>query len=403
MLELEKVFISFSVISMCCSGSVLATVIMFPEMKKRLFMKIIVYISLSDLLSSFVSSFGYPVDRTVLCQSQAFFAVYFFVSSWLWTTMLAHQLYSVATKAKFGLRHRYMHIVCWVVPLLCSLLPLSTNRYGRDDDDGDPSSWCYLAGNNTSSATWNIITFIVPLFMCILIMFFYSCRTLWLYYSLGLNRPDLYATVHALMLYPLGMIVSWGPNLVFILYVIANPGPHSPHYILTADVVSILCTQNGTITALIFFYKSKEARLRWWWKIAHWLSIADEDNINGHSTSSKLNESSIVEDKIPFDFEEKGYYNLDDDNNEHQQHSNSSNKTSNSISLQRNGVSFNSMLQLMFGEGDKLGDAVVGIPDHGHGQGNGSTDPLLPYDNRQHSMVSAVSDKSIGWDLYPES
>lgn len=483
---MESVFRGFAVVSMLSSMSVLLTALLFPEMRNRLFMRLILYIALTNMLGCLVSSFGFPHDRSPLCTMQSFFAPYFFMSSWLWTTLLAHQLFTVATQARFGIQHYYMHAISWLLPLLLCLLPLSTNRYGRDDDDGDPTSWCYIAGDSYNGEIWRIVNYILPLCICLTTMIYYSARTFWLFYSSGLQRADLYATVHALMLYPLAMIITWGPNLLLIILLTSKAvrmHSNNDSGVSVLNASSILCTQSGTITAAIFFYKSREARYRWgrllasysWFQCCCYYcdccnSSAGITHTNSSTTGSelKLSVDSGVRymngvsvggthswygynnnNDIAPDFDESGLH-----GNAHSYHktgsrsqnnnSNNSNNNYNYINSSNtnsgyhgnnivNRGSLNTILLLMFGEDNRLGDAprldnnnnnnnnnshsgVHRNPnnnnDNDHSNNNGDdddisridtdnsmTDPLLqPYTMRGDSYSS----NATGWGQYPD-
>jgi hypothetical protein len=487
-LAIEGVFQGFAAVALVCSAAVLLTALVFPAMRSRLFMQIIIYISLTNMLAALVSCFGFPTDHSFLCTAQAFFAPYFFISSWLWTTMLAHQLFTVATKAKFGISHAYMQAICWLLPLMWCLLPLSTNRYGRDDDDGEPTSWCYIAGRPHDGELWRIFNFVLPLCVCLSIMIYYSVRTFYLFYSIGLNRPDLYATVHALMLYPLAMILTWGPNLI-LLMVLSSHAITPASSISILNTSSILCTQSGTITALIFFYKSREARYRWsrllrqWYCLA-WCCMYDIGNANTDSSivSNELPKTSgdsgyvssgnypyprshksyndIMDDIIP-DFDEAGYsdtgsgsassgaaaasgaegqtYSHSHSHSNQRYHgasisssllsqqqlsqsqsrhgggrSSASNRQQSQSQSQQGRGSLNTILLLMFGDGDRLGDVT---PPGAVGSGANNNNNNSNTASENNDLGSAATSNSItspllradsynsnatGWDQYPD-
>lgn len=66
--------------------------------------------------------------------------------SWMWTTMLTYQLYTVFMYGSLGITAEWhMHLICWPIPIISTLLPLSTNYIGRDDDSN--LGWCYIGGN----------------------------------------------------------------------------------------------------------------------------------------------------------------------------------------------------------------------------------------------------------------
>lgn len=261
----QLIFIVFSVFSTLCSCSVLLTVIVFPEMRRRLFTQLIILMSFCEFVSGVASSFGFPQETSYLCPTQAFLTPMFFKANWLWTAMLSHQLYTVITEGRFGLAVWKMHVICWSISLVSTLLPLSTTTFGRDDDGATPLAWCFLEGRSSTELYYVIFTFYIILFGCLMVMGYYLASLYWLFRDIDLKvqHPDIYSTMDALKLYPLGMMIAWVPNLLFSALVNSGVIPVTTVEGTAFNVVSILATQDGTITAIIFFLKSREARFRW--------------------------------------------------------------------------------------------------------------------------------------------
>lgn len=99
--------------------------------------------------------------------------------------------------------------------------------------------------------------------------------------------------VDALSLYPIILIVCWLPNLV--ISTVNNYG-----YVYTGNafiVLEILSGQTGTLTAIVFFYKSKEARRRW----NKLLSTALPCMFSTPLISPTTGSSSDISDDFPLD------------------------------------------------------------------------------------------------------
>ena len=175
--ELEIVFMVSSAISSLIGCLVVLTVYMFPKMRERLFMKIIVNISICDILASIASAFGFPSMHSPLCPLQGFLVPFFYKAGWLWTVLLAYQLYCVVIHSKFGMSMQKMHILCWFTTGLTTLLPLTTNDYGRDDDQD--LGWCFIAGNSVSAGVWGLFTFNFMLLVCSLFILYFLFRIYW--------------------------------------------------------------------------------------------------------------------------------------------------------------------------------------------------------------------------------
>jgi hypothetical protein len=196
---------------------------------------------------------------------QSFFAAAGFKASWMWIVMLCHQMYYyVSTGGFFGLRRHHMHILVWCLSIGSTLLPLVQTSYGRDDDSG----WCFLTDghkDSTTTAVWSSVTFNVVLLCALVIMTYYNVM-LYVQYA-EVRDLKVISVFRSLYLYPLGMMCIWLPNLV--VSALLNWGAltyseqSSVGMSVFVDCVFIAATQNGTITAIIFFTMSKEARIRW--------------------------------------------------------------------------------------------------------------------------------------------
>ena len=78
--QVEKIVVAFSVLAILSGFSVLATGFMFPTMRKRLFMRLIMLIAISDTIGSVASAFGFPANHTALCAAQTFLINFFYQS-----------------------------------------------------------------------------------------------------------------------------------------------------------------------------------------------------------------------------------------------------------------------------------------------------------------------------------
>lgn len=65
---------------------------------------------------------------------------FFGMSSFCWTTMLSFYLFYITRYGKIPFLGWQTHIMCWGLPLLSTLLPLTTSNYGRIL----PAQWCLI-------------------------------------------------------------------------------------------------------------------------------------------------------------------------------------------------------------------------------------------------------------------
>ena len=308
----EVIFIIAAVISLICSLSVALTYMMFFH--RRFFMQIILMISISDILASIGSSLGLPPDNSPLCPIQAFMVVVFYKSSWCWCSILTYQLYCVVVYTKVYLTWPVMHFIGWFIPLLTTLLPLTTNKFGRDDiEDEDIMGWCYYKGN---AEYWDIITFDLLLLSTLICMAFFTIRV---YNKMSDFSDNIYGLISALAYYPLSIAISWSPTLILAFLINSSIIPLNNTVRLLYFICTLLSTQNGTLLAIIFFGKSPEARIKWYnfiWKkdlILSSSSLLKFDNINNDHNDDDNDQRSDTSfnsiDSVLYRFSHVGNFN----------------------------------------------------------------------------------------------
>lgn len=155
-----------------------------------------------------------------------------------------------------------MHLISWSISLASTLLPLTTNRFGYDSD---LVGWCFLAGNDESLELWILFSFFIIMVVCLVLMTYFSVRIFVKHRQMGMGNqyPEVQSVVDSVSLYPIVMVLNWTPNLIASTIVNFDGLPESRVAMIFTLATQIITTQNGTWAALIFFYKSKEARHRW--------------------------------------------------------------------------------------------------------------------------------------------
>jgi hypothetical protein len=262
---IEAAFVAASAFAVFMSSTVIITVLIFPKMRERIFMKIIANMVVCDIIGSAASVLGFPKGHDGICAGQSFVVTFFFKAGWLWTVALAYQLYCVVIYSKFGFSMIHMHAVVWFCTALTTVLPLTTNEYGRDDDN--QMGWCFLTGNNkTAASVWGLLTFNLVLLVVVLLISYFLFRIYWRYRTMNIKTtyPEVYTIIDLLILYPPGFLLTWGPNLIMSILLNFGAVPVDRTNSLIFQSVTILATQSGTLVAIIFFMKSKEARYRWY-------------------------------------------------------------------------------------------------------------------------------------------
>ena len=108
-----------------------------------------------------------------------------------------------------------VHCVCWGVPLLVTLLPLTTNTYGKNNDE---SPWCFISNRSGSPSwgilVWDLCSFFVWLWLILI-------ANIWLIISIAYRLKTIDNSnqitnwqVVKLCLYPMVAIICWTPATI---------------------------------------------------------------------------------------------------------------------------------------------------------------------------------------------
>ena len=315
--------------ALSCSGSaaILLTGYLFPHLvRDRLYMKLLLMISFSDMLGSLAFALGY-MQQPELCALQGGAIIFFFRATWMWTLALSYQLYALVMHKRVTLSFARLNAFIWPVNLLLELLPLylphgaadmaRNVEYGTDDAHYGNVICSLQKKEDPSAANWAAVgTVFAPLCLVLaaltyqgLSVFFHYRHLRAVYdracvrYSQSLDAPlvenlqrshaqdtdldylesegaelgevsegllvrlaDLSTT---LSLYPMSLFVCWLP--LFLLFLVAdgfrdevNADGTPNNGPKVGEVLAMgLASLHGSLLALIFFLHSPAARANW--------------------------------------------------------------------------------------------------------------------------------------------
>ena len=246
-------------ISCICTMLVIITSF-FKHMRSRLFMRIILCISLSIFCGNIpYLSLRRTSEGTWWCTMQGFCNLYFYPASWVWTTILMYSLYRVATKGSLPLSEAFLHVIGWGVPAISTLLIFTTNTLGRfsSNDDNDV---CTIGGGFSTAFMWHIFSYYGIFTCCLVIMAVLYVKVLRVKYEgkAAVSIQMLELAMTSLQLYPVLMTICWIPEIVAFVVQYLNDNDALYHYAL------LIKLSNGFFTTCIFFGKSQHARRLWY-------------------------------------------------------------------------------------------------------------------------------------------
>ena len=266
----------WSTIAAAASAVVFLTPVIFPSMRKQIFVQLISYAALCTFMTSLGTWFGFPDDGSMACTAQAVIISFFSKASWFWLTIISLELFSIFVYEKYFFTQPalYMNLAVWPLTLFLTFIPLSTTKFGRTADD-KTDGWCFLTGNDTDSAItlWSIISIYLPFFICLVLMSGFAVYTRVKALTADSDGKLLriwdpvYKLVNSMFLYPI-FFITWFPFVILSIVNGYNGYADTGASAVAIDFGNILSTQLGTFVFLIFFWTSAEARFRWIWVLA---------------------------------------------------------------------------------------------------------------------------------------
>jgi len=210
--------------------SLISTIIMFiaifgitrPNLRKSRAMRMLVSLNTISFLSSIVNLWSWPdtnFRNTKLCFFQGFFMQLTQMSENVWILAIAVDLFLVVNiyslKQNQEALHKFeiaYHAVCWGVPLVLALLPLSTSSYGFS------GAWCWMVNTDPASNAWRFVVFYIPLYIFIISIFvLYGLVGRHMYTSFksvsGAKSEDVLKSekkyLYKMVAYPIGFLLIW--------------------------------------------------------------------------------------------------------------------------------------------------------------------------------------------------
>lgn len=211
-------------------GALYIIVVYFAmQQVRRLFaFRLIVYLSISDLLFSTAMLLG-PLDGTsTLCQVQAVMITLFGLATVLWTVSIALTMYLVvlSRSSSVEVHEAKMIAVCYGLPMLVAALPFLTHSYGASLE------WCWLETKDLGPI-WQVVVFYGPLWAAFAInSYIYWAIRQYLGQVLddlvGITeeeREEKRKIVSRLQWYPWVLFICWLVGTVDCVYSYIEPEP----------------------------------------------------------------------------------------------------------------------------------------------------------------------------------
>ena len=282
--------ICIGLVSCFSSLAVILTYLVFQDLQRKLFMKFIFYISLSDFFLNISTSFGFPTDPA-LCYAQGVIAAIFSLASWLWTTVLSFTMFMLIVRGKLVCNFLLGQIFCWSCPLFCSLLPLAWGHYGAPTPR---EQWCVFIDNDPKNKVRIIFTFLMHwiwLFSSVILMLYWGVRV----ESIMRNHSEKASTMikkcyNKIALYPLIMSVWWSMR-----FFVREFGTTSS---MIAFFGTAIGASNGLCAAILFFVKNDEIRHRWKLLLSTGKYALEDSTVNNNNNTTGISTNILRADNL---------------------------------------------------------------------------------------------------------
>lgn len=248
--------------------------LLYENISKKSYNKLIFYIALSDFFSAIGGLFGKSKNGTFNCIIQSILTNYFPLTSIFWTVVIAYLLFDILNKPNITRKkdtmivEKWVHIICWGLPFLLTILPLTTTDYGTfDGEDG----WCFLRPRHGSPKWtfrfWLFVAFFAWVYIAIILFFMFMLYVIYVIASpTGYVQTDsiiantIKKAIRKLIWYPLIILVSWFSMTIYELWAGFHPNASSLHNTKFMYMTFIFPLLSGVMTSLAFYFGCSEAQ-----------------------------------------------------------------------------------------------------------------------------------------------
>ena len=263
-------FLGVGITSILCCLFPILTYVLFPDLRNLRYIELVFYISVNDLVATIGATLPLTPGGSSQCWFQGLATNYNFLSSAMWTVVIAYQLWLVTHHGKL-LDDQHMfrfHILCWGVPLLATLLPLTTSTYGDADDS--ISEWCVIRSSSPSSSVaskaWTIAGFYLWLWIAVLAMLYFLVQVGRRFQQMGDSlAPVVRSSLNKLSLYPAIIVSCWLLPSIADMTQAFGPSAdfHTPTMRRLAFLSYVTPLLQGVLLSLVFTLRNPIVRDRW--------------------------------------------------------------------------------------------------------------------------------------------
>jgi hypothetical protein len=299
---IDWVMLSGSLLSMVFSFPVIMTIFIFNQYREKIYIKLVVYMSISNFISALSTSVGTPASGTPSCYFEGVVSSAGTIAGVFWAVVISSVLFSILVYEKVLVINIYTHLFCWTMPVILAVLPFINATYGGDDDI---SGWCFIAGISTTSNNmilfWYWFSFYAPLWTSMIVIIILFIITL--VYARNVNqktRGALKKSINKLQGFPWIIFISWLVQTICDTTIRNHPNIVTNNSFRDLYLVGVgLGVLQGFFTSIYFFYCNQDVLFSWW-KLISTCQIYEDRKVRSSFISSSYASANVTQTHSKF-------------------------------------------------------------------------------------------------------
>jgi hypothetical protein len=168
---------ALSLVSLLGSAFILLSVASLPKLQTFAF-RLIAALALSNVGLDTAFLLGNPERSDAVCLAQGLMRVYFSIVGFFITTAITLTCYNIIIKRDFSMQDSMKKVMalCWGIPLIMALLPLTTGNYG------DVGAWCSISTDDIrhldAGTVWRFLMLYIPMWVSV-------CVNFWMHFQVS--------------------------------------------------------------------------------------------------------------------------------------------------------------------------------------------------------------------------
>ena len=253
---------AFSMLSIVTVLPMILSFVIFSHIRKKQYMRVVLYLAISNLLNNIGSLPGQPVNNSFACWFSALITNIFTLASVFWSLVITFMIHRIVFTSKIPAVDWKYHALCWGLPCVVTFLAFINATYGAPDGLG----WCWVVPT-ASTPPWGLIfwyweTFYFWLTLGIFAMMMMCAHVIYhIKYLHSATQEKLMQIINSVKYYPIILAVCWSGQLVYdnVSAYTTFPGMD----VVGQFSLTIACAQ-GFFTSTLFFSSNGDVRKCWY-------------------------------------------------------------------------------------------------------------------------------------------